>query len=204
MSSWDEEVESWLQQEPYPDEPLTEGQGRIVPAWVFRIGAVLLLVVFLASSFLFLLEPARFNRDPEPAFDPEQYSQWVQGQASAVVGQSRVMAFTFAGGLEDHPVLALAVPVGSPNVVLRRMQDESLRLFGRIFTDSRADTAYVLWLAPYAQTTGQQAPRVLQVILSRERAESINWSTVLPGDLPEIADDYIGADLASFPAIVAS
>ena len=204
MGNWDSEEEDWRREEPYTYEPIPDGHGRIIPVWAYRFGALLLLLVFAASSFMFLWHPARFSSAPEPAFDPDEYAQWIQSQAGSVVGQSRVLAVAFVGGLEDHPAMGLSAPVGSPDVVLRRVQDETLRLLGRLFTDARADTVYVVWVAPYGQSAGQPSPRLLEVIVSRERAESVDWGAVLPGDLPNIADVYRGADLASLPSIIAS
>lgn len=169
------------------------GASGPLPTWALRLGSGLLALSLLATAAIAVWQPGGGSASPDAQV--QQYAAWIRSQAQAVMGQAqsgppRVLAVGFSTG-PDAPVIGLLLPSGPPEFVLGPVHDRSLRILQRLFSDDRARTVTLVWLAPIDGPNGVQSWRqMLLITLSRKRAEQLDWGLLLPQDLPHLADRY--------------
>ncbi|MDF9408275.1 hypothetical protein L7E55_07865 [Pelotomaculum isophthalicicum JI] len=126
------------------------------------------------------------------------YEEWLKHTITSTIGEStntdkpRIESVLFYNKEETEVEITLWADNNlTPGLIRDGAITKSTEVLHRIFSDSRAKRVLLYWLFPVKDSYGQERQMVLmQVIMTRETANKINWSGLSPLGLPNVADKF--------------
>jgi hypothetical protein len=173
-------------------------------------GAVLAIVFWLIFSVLIVQTgvgcspmPSATTPPSKPpthttTIAPTDYKGWLRWTVEREIGAesnlkvSRVRDITFETADESEPVLDIVADDNLSHGFIRTgMLLDAKKVFRAVFADNRASKLTVGMFFPMIDAYGNSETTILMDIqMSRETAEKINWDNFLTDNLPLVADYF--------------
>lgn len=137
--------------------------------------------------------------EDKPAVSKElPYEEWLKRTITEAVGEkanngkSRIESILFFDkDKTDMEISIWADDNLTPGFIRDGAITKSAEVLRRIFSDSRAKRVLLYWLFPVKDSYGNDKQMVImQVVMTRETANKINWSGFNPLNLPDVADKF--------------
>ncbi len=136
---------------------------------------------------------------PIPENKPKKelsYEEWLKKTITEAIGEKanigkpRIESILFLDKAKtDMEITLWADDNLTPSFIRDGAVTKSAEVLRRIYSDPRAKRVLLYWLFPVKDSYGQDKQMVImQVVMSRETANKINWSGFNPLDLPDVAD----------------
>lgn len=138
---------------------------------------------------------------PEPENKPAKnssYEEWLRKTITETIGEKsntgkpRIESILFMDKDKTNIEITLWA---DDNLTAGFIRDDTIvnsaQVLRRIFSDLRAKRVLLYWLFPVKDSYGNDKQMVImQVVMTRETANKINWSGFNPLNLPDVADKF--------------